>query len=670
MTALDMHGVVVGAGRTRILDDVSLSVEPGRIVVVVGANGAGKTTLLDAACGEVPAAAGAVRVAGRPPDRRSIGRVFQGSPLPATLTVAEVAALAAREDGAPELMDRFGLRRHATTFVAELSTGMRRILDLAVATASRPALLLLDEPSSGLAQAEVERLASLILRCRDETGAAVVCVEHDAWLVRRIADEVVVMDGGRIVATGSARAVLGRHTPAVARLRHPRDARFAEVLRRVGEDAAPVHDMVRRSVSTWTWLRLGLREFAAGMGSVLILGVLNRVMKKELGISLTVVAAVLASYNLAAPFALAIGHRSDRHPIRRYRRLPYILGGTLVTGVAVACAPLVATLLQHGVTVPAVAGSVALFVAMGVGMYGSGTVFFALIADIAPEAERGRAASIVYLELMGGILFGVALTGAILGRGAEHLQTLFVLAGIIVIALTTLAVWGMDRPVEQPAGQTERPPSFLRTIRTVAAMSQTRLFFSFMVLATFFLFLQQAVLEPFGGDVLGLDPRQTSAFNAVQTLGVLVGMIVAGRNPASHRRIAGVGLASAAASFGVLAIAAATSSSAPTWLAILAVGTATGVFNVAVLALMMTMADGPRVALFMGAWTVAHALADGSATAGGGLVYDVAHSLLGLSTSGGYAAVFAAEALGLAACMPLLRRIDPDRFRAQLSRCS
>ncbi|MGH2830377.1 MAG: ATP-binding cassette domain-containing protein, partial [Actinomycetota bacterium] len=240
---LRLSGVGVVIGGSELLADVSLEVPPGRIVAVIGPNGAGKTTLLDAVSGMVRCT-GAVEIdgsrnghrIGQP--RRGVGRVFQGSPLPETLTVAEVLELVAgSRDAAFGLLDRFGLRPHATSFVAELSTGMRRILDLAVATVGSPAVLLLDEPASGLAQSEVELLAELIVAWRDETGAAVVLVEHDAWLIRTIADEVVALEGGRVVARGSSRKVLAKPRKGV-RLHSPQEERFREALAGIADGAA------------------------------------------------------------------------------------------------------------------------------------------------------------------------------------------------------------------------------------------------------------------------------------------------------------------------------------------------------------------------------------------------------------------------------------------------
>jgi len=644
-----LRAVTVKLGDTTALAEVNLDLRGGEVVAVVGANGAGKTTLLDVISGDVPAA-GEVTT---PPGRR-IARVFQGSPLPDTLTVAELLDLASGGGTATdELADTFGLTEHLDTRVAHLSTGMRRIADLAVSTVGDLDLLLLDEPASGLADAEIEHLAELIDAHRQRRGVAVLVVEHNRRLVERVADRIVVLDRGRVVAGPPTNpAVVEEHAGPPLRAS----------LARIAESGVTPPPPARHELSTWTKLRLGLREFAAGMTSVLILGVLNRVMKVELGVSLLVVATVLASYNLAAPAALAIGHRSDQRAILGRHRAPYIIGGAVLTALVLAAAPHLADVLARGVNPLSVGVMLLAFVVMGVGMYGAGTVYFALIADITPREERGHAASVVYLMLMAGIVCGAALSASLLDDDASGRYSLFAITALLVVALNVAAVWGLDPHRVDDDALPERTSTW-SAVREVMAIGAARRFFVFTLAATVFLFLQQAVLEPFGGDVLGLSVRATSGFNAVQTIGVLVGMLITGRgiaDRAGHKRTATIGLGGSAVAFTALAAAALSGSVEASWLGVLLVGLTTGLFNVAVLALMMAMSIPERVALFMGAWTVSHAVADGLATAGGGVLHDLA--LRVASTEVAYAAVFALEAIGLALCIPLLRRINIDTF--------
>jgi ABC-type branched-subunit amino acid transport system ATPase component len=227
---------------------VSFDVGKGEIVGVIGPNGAGKTTLFDLISGFVPVDGGRVLLRGRDVTglraaaraRRGLGRSFQDARLFASLTVEESIAAAlerwvavgdplsaafhlpnaidsefAVAERVAELIDLLGLGPYRSLFVGELSTGTRRIVDLACLLAHKPRVVLLDEPAAGIAQREVEQLPPLIRRIRDETGASLVIVEHDIPLVEQVADRLVAMDQGRVVAAGPPADVLA--DPAVLR---------------------------------------------------------------------------------------------------------------------------------------------------------------------------------------------------------------------------------------------------------------------------------------------------------------------------------------------------------------------------------------------------------------------------------------------------------------------
>jgi branched-chain amino acid transport system ATP-binding protein len=198
-------------GGIRAVDDVSLSVAPGEIVGLIGPNGAGKTTLFDLISGFTAADHGRVRLAGTDitglgPDgraRRGLGRSFQDARLFPALTVEDAIAVAlerfvqvrdpfnaalrlpAQQDAefavearVDELIDLMGIESFRSKFIHELSTGSRRVVDLACVLAHRPTVVLLDEPSSGIAQREAEALGPLIRRIRDSLGASVLLIEQ------------------------------------------------------------------------------------------------------------------------------------------------------------------------------------------------------------------------------------------------------------------------------------------------------------------------------------------------------------------------------------------------------------------------------------------------------------------------------------------------------------
>jgi branched-chain amino acid transport system ATP-binding protein len=250
--ALELRDLQVHFGGVAALAGVSLTVARGEIVGLIGPNGAGKTTLFDAVSGFVRPDAGTIALradAGAPmrdvtrlaPHARAslrLGRSFQDGTLFPALTVRETIAVAceravrvrnpiaaalhlpsvgrseavvrARVD---ELVERLHLGPYADRFGHELSTGTRRIVDLACVLAHEPSVLLLDEPAAGVAQREAEALGPLLREVRDHLDAAVLVIEHDLGVLGDVADRIVALDHGRVVAAGSPHVVLG--DPAV-----------------------------------------------------------------------------------------------------------------------------------------------------------------------------------------------------------------------------------------------------------------------------------------------------------------------------------------------------------------------------------------------------------------------------------------------------------------------
>ncbi len=117
------------------------------------------------------------------------------------------------EHSVDHLIDLFGLEAFRSKFVHELSTGSRRVVDIAALVAHRPKVVLLDEPSSGIAQRESEALGPVILRMRDEMGLTVVIIEHDMALLAGVADRLIALESGSVIANGAVDEVLG--DPAV-----------------------------------------------------------------------------------------------------------------------------------------------------------------------------------------------------------------------------------------------------------------------------------------------------------------------------------------------------------------------------------------------------------------------------------------------------------------------
>ena len=248
---LEVRGLRKRYGGVVALDDVSLTVKAGEIVGFIGPNGAGKTSLFDAISGFLPTDGGRVLMAAndgeiydlteRPAQIRSrlgLGRSFQDGRLFPALTVRETIAVALEcsvgvkdpiaaalylpavisseaqvYDRVEQLIDFMNLGAFRDKFTNELSTGSRRIVDLACVLAHQPTVLLLDEPSSGIAQRESEALGPLMVKIRDQLGASLLVIEHDLPLLSSVSDRMIAMDLGAVIAQGSPETVV--HDPRV-----------------------------------------------------------------------------------------------------------------------------------------------------------------------------------------------------------------------------------------------------------------------------------------------------------------------------------------------------------------------------------------------------------------------------------------------------------------------
>jgi branched-chain amino acid transport system ATP-binding protein len=234
--ALAVAHVSVRFGGLQALHEVSLEAQRGEIVGLIGPNGAGKTTLLNVITGLIRPQSGVVSIAGRPLGRASVhnrarlglARTFQRVTLFPELSVRqhvqlsiETARRRRRGDegttkgpGGDEELDadaiihRVGLPVDGDADVLGLPLGHARLVELAMALAARPDVLLLDEPFSGLGTSEREHLSNLLSEVQGDSRVATVLVEHDVDIVSRIAQRVVVLDFGVVIGSGPPAEVL------------------------------------------------------------------------------------------------------------------------------------------------------------------------------------------------------------------------------------------------------------------------------------------------------------------------------------------------------------------------------------------------------------------------------------------------------------------------------
>jgi len=242
--ALSATDMTIAFSGNRVVDGVSIHAEPGEVIGLIGGNGAGKSTLMNAIGGFVPSSGtvvlGGVDISGVPPAGRAsrgLGRTFQSANLFGDLTVRETVMVAlearsatslglsltglpphganerAKRSEADALIDFLGLGRYAGAFISDLSTGTRRICELACLLALDAHVLCLDEPTAGVAQRETEAFGPLIKRIQAELSATMIVIEHDMPLIMSISDRVYCLEAGTLIAEGSPAEV--RNNPSV-----------------------------------------------------------------------------------------------------------------------------------------------------------------------------------------------------------------------------------------------------------------------------------------------------------------------------------------------------------------------------------------------------------------------------------------------------------------------
>jgi len=430
-----------------------------------------------------------------------------------------------------------------------------------------------------------------------------------------------------------------------------------------------VSDTQQPRFSVLRTMKIGTFHIGSSFVDLLTSGVLNRVLITDLGLWATPVALLSALRYLLAPLSIWAGYRSDTRPIFGLRRLPYIWGGRLPMVLSLPLLPVVTALLAGdprsvlGWTLATIA-----FLVYGVGTLLSGGTYLALVRDSAPPSRRGQALSIVQIFLVVSFPVAGVVYGLLMPNYDQATFWRIVLVGMVIAAgCFFFSLFGEERrggpaAIDAPTEQ----QSFLALLREMWADRQTRAFFLFLALGAMSAFAQDAVLEPFGGDVFDMSNGETTRFNAYWGTGVLISMV--GTVFFTRRRMAHeqtgttlLGLVLTAlplALLGGIALAEARALLIPV---LFLFGLGFGVYTVGAVSLLMAMTADHRAGAYLGLWTVAQLVFRGFGIFLGGFVRD-----LGLLASGSepvaYAVVFLLEAIGLLACAWVLLRVDVPGF--------
>ncbi len=425
-------------------------------------------------------------------------------------------------------------------------------------------------------------------------------------------------------------------------------------------------------------LRLSMFQVSVGMALVLLVGTLNRVMIVELNVPASLVGIMIALPLIFAPFRALIGFRSDTHrSVLGWRRVPFIFRGTMVQFGGLAIMPFALLVLSGGGNAsqaPAWIGYIGAgmaFLLVGAGMHTTQTVGLALATDLAPPRSQPNVVGLMYVMLLFGMIASALLFGAFLadftpGRLVQVIQT----SAVLTIVLNGCAMWKQEsrRPGMMAQAQApQRQPDFLETwngfvygrhaLRRLVAVGLGTMAFS----------MEDVLLEPYGGQVLGLTVGDTTKLTATLAVGGLLGFGLASRvlsRGADPFRMATYGALVGLPAFLAVIMAAPMSSAALFGIGTLLIGFGAGLFGHGTLTATMHNAPRGQSGLALGAWGAVQASAAGLAIALGGVLRDVVaavatHSPLGAAT--GYDFVYALEivllAVTLVTMIPLLRRV-------------
>lgn len=424
---------------------------------------------------------------------------------------------------------------------------------------------------------------------------------------------------------------------------------------------------VRRS------LKLGSFHIGSSLTDLLTSAVWNRILIVDLGVVAWPVALLTALRYFLAPLTLWAGHRSDTRPILGSHRVAYIWLGRLLMLLSLPLLPLSTVAIARAITSPLGWGMALLsFSLYGVGTLISGAPFLALVHDSAPYERRGQAMSIVQVMLVVSFAFIPALYAAVMPAYNDAAFTRLVMIGMAGAAVFWFfSVRGEEKPMDNnatlaAASAAQKAPSFQATFGRIWSQDATRRYAIFLGASAFFAFMQDAVLEPFGGDVFGLAAGETTRFNAYWGVGVLLGMvgtILATRRwrPHQQARTAAWGLALLGSSLVLLGTTSFLERQAWVMPVLIVFGLGFGIFTVGGVSLLMAMSTEERAGSYLALWSVIQLVTRGAGIASGGLIRDIALAVSD-QFSTAYGVLFLIEALGLYGSIYLLRQVDIASF--------
>ncbi|MEM9250633.1 MAG: MFS transporter [Pseudomonadota bacterium] len=416
-------------------------------------------------------------------------------------------------------------------------------------------------------------------------------------------------------------------------------------------------------------LRLSLFQISVGMATVLLLGTLNRVMIVELGVPAMVVAAMIALPVLVGPLRAAIGFKSDTHRSAiGWKRVPFIWFGSLWQFGGLAIMPFALLVLGgdtfHSFPFDGEILAALAFIMTGWGIAMTQTAGLALASDRATDETRPRVVALRYVMFLVGMGVSSLIVGWLL-QDFTPLKLIQVVQGaaVVTVLLNTAALWKQEQV--RPMSREERAapkPAFRDAWADFMSGGQAGRLIAVVALGTLAFNMQDVLLEPYGGEILGLSVSATTLLTAAWAFGALAAFALSAKWLAEGRdafRMAANGILYGIAAFSAVIFAAPLDSTALFFVGAAGIGFGGGLFAVATLTAAMTMPQSGTAGrgLALGAWGAAQATAAGLAIFVGGTIRDVVHATSLPETLGpatGYSMVYHVEIALLFATLAVL----------------
>lgn len=436
----------------------------------------------------------------------------------------------------------------------------------------------------------------------------------------------------------------------------------------VGTRFLPFADAASIDLPLARLLRLALFQVSVGIAAVLLNGTLNRVLIVELQTPTWIVALMIAIPLLVAPFRALIGYRSDTHrSVLGWRRVPYIWFGTLGQFGGLAIMPFALILITRPDTFALGVGAACLsFLLTGAGMHVTQTAGLALATDIASDDKRPRVVALLYVMLLVGMMLAAFTIGnLLLDFSATKLIQIIQGAAVLTMVLNIAALWKQEARNRALTTSTKADPRFGDIWASFTAQPNAKRLLLSIGLGAMAFAMQDALLEPYGGEILGLSVGSTTSLTGAWAIGALIAFAYSGRQlsaGADPLRLAGLGAVAGIGAFLMTLFAAPLNSVPLLYIGAAIIGFGTGLFSVGTMIAAMGLAQKDSAGLALGAWGAVQASCAGAGIALGGLIRDgmtyialqegVGQTLAHRAT--GYGAVYALEIILLLVTLVVL----------------